>query len=262
MSNQIKGADFCQTPLKNAAFDSVLPSNPVYGQFYFDGTSLCMWNGTVWKYASDSTHAYPSTGGFVTGKVYVELDAVGTSYDNGQMELRCSAASGANVSLGFHRTGSNAVGLILKSDNILNLRDHEGHLSGFSAGGIWSNGAPVAESGSNSNGSWTKWSDGTMIQSGWRYQQGNSTARLGQAVWWPVKFYGDPTSVQVTGLGYKYTYAPTSPADCGGIYGEIWCFNVTNPDLNACTIYSNWNANTTPSAYYSFSWTAFGRWKA
>ena len=169
MANQVKNPDFCQTPLKNAVLDQDLPSNPVTGQFYFDGTSLRMWNGTVWKYASDSAHTHdyvPTAGGMITGRTLIAVDSGGNGYCDGQLELRCSSASGTNVSLGFHRSGSNAVALVLGADNILNLRNHVGSLAGFSAGAIWSDGVKVVDSYTNANGQCTKWSDGTMLQSG------------------------------------------------------------------------------------------------
>lgn len=77
MSNQVKNPDFCQTPLKNAAFDSVPPSNPVKNQFYFDGTDLKIWTGSIWKVGGGIAGA-PGQSAYQAAVVggYTETEAV------------------------------------------------------------------------------------------------------------------------------------------------------------------------------------------
>lgn len=106
----------------------------------------------------------------------------------------------------------------------------------------------VVESGSNSNGSYTKFADGTLIQ------QGNTdrfTVPAGTGgskdVTFPINFYDTDYCVIQTELG-------------GGTYYSQVAESTTNKTLSGFKC-NCWNNTSASAADVGYSWIAIGRWK-
>lgn len=113
----------------------------------------------------------------------------------------------------------------------------------------------VVESGSNNNGYWIKYADGTMIQSGIYTFNGATNIALpnggnrsnGITVYFPTSFVGVPKSLTVT-----------SGSDTND-HGYV----ANNSQLTASSFAGFWwtiNVNNTSSAH-TINWLAIGRWK-
>lgn len=106
----------------------------------------------------------------------------------------------------------------------------------------------VVESGSNSNGSYIKFADGTLIQEG---DTGSFTipASTGGSkdVTFPINFYDTNYCVTQTNLG-------------GGTYYSWVAESTTNKTISGFTC-SCWNNTSAGSSTTNFSWIAIGRWK-
>jgi hypothetical protein len=103
------------------------------------------------------------------------------------------------------------------------------------------------ENGSNTNGSYTKFSDGTIIQYG--MVEGDAITaggRMVKLVSLPYSFVDAEYTVTVTQYG-GYTFS-------GGTYANL---AVLNSNQNAFTIFFTQAIAFTPK----FSWIAIGRWK-
>lgn len=102
-------------------------------------------------------------------------------------------------------------------------------------------------SGSNANGSWTKWPDGTMIAYGVVTSQSipaNSTTGItGQSVLFPASFVGSP-SVTLTALADTTSHFS---AKLGGVTATLWWGSITNGSDYARVV--------------PVHWQAIGRWK-
>lgn len=107
--------------------------------------------------------------------------------------------------------------------------------------------ADAIQSGSNANGSWTKWPDGTMIAYGVVTSQSipaNSTTGItGQSILFPASFAGSP-SVILTALADTASHFSTK---LGGVTATSWWGSVTNGSDYARDV--------------PVHWQAIGRWK-
>ncbi|MEY8282049.1 hypothetical protein AAK917_12435 [Oscillospiraceae bacterium 52-8] len=103
------------------------------------------------------------------------------------------------------------------------------------------------QSGSNSNGSYIKWPDGTMIAYGVVTSQSipaNSTTGItGQSVLFPASFVGSP-SVTLTALADTTSHFS---AKLGGVTATLWWGSITNGSDYARDV--------------PVHWQAIGRWK-
>lgn len=105
-------------------------------------------------------------------------------------------------------------------------------------------GSPIVESGSNANGSWTKWADGTMEQNG-KTESKNDGAGVTTVygVTFPVAFYSPPLVFAEIRSAVPERMSPSSSS------------GTTTSTVN---IYVQRDNNTD----FSLDWTAKGRWKA
>ena len=105
----------------------------------------------------------------------------------------------------------------------------------------------VVESGSNSNGSYIKFADGTLIQEG---NTGSFTipANTGgnKDVTFPINFYDTNYYVTQTSLG--------------GVYYSWVAVATTNKTVSGFTC-NCWNNTTASACTTEYSWIAIGRWK-
>lgn len=105
----------------------------------------------------------------------------------------------------------------------------------------------VVESGSNSNGSYTKFADGTLIQEG---NTGSITVPASAGgykdVTFPINFYDTNYYVTQTSLGGSY-YSWVAEA-------------TTNKTVSGFTC-NCWNNTTASACTTEYSWIAIGRWK-
>ncbi|MBC2870414.1 hypothetical protein H7271_02190 [Bittarella massiliensis] len=107
--------------------------------------------------------------------------------------------------------------------------------------------ADAIQSGSNSNGSWTKWPDGTMMAYGVVTAQSvpaNSTVGLlGHSISFPAAFASSP-SMTLTAVADTVTFFS---AKLGGVTNALWWGSVTNGSDYARDV--------------PVHWQAIGRWK-
>ena len=100
------------------------------------------------------------------------------------------------------------------------------------------------ESGSNANGKWIKFPDGTMIQSGSFTITTQGSGFVGPDDGdFPVPFVGDIPSMVTNATG-----------------GQFWSA-VANPTLSSFTMFAQRLNSTTQIPPRAFSWQAIGRWK-
>jgi hypothetical protein len=109
----------------------------------------------------------------------------------------------------------------------------------------------LLESGSNTNGNYMKFSDGTLIQ--WGVVQASANTNYAN-VNYPINFINDYFNLIAT---QKYT----GGSDYGGST-QIRC--ITTPQtgtVSAGYIYSVFSDGTSPSFKRNINWIAIGRWK-
>ena len=117
------------------------------------------------------------------------------------------------------------------------------------------NNMQVQESGSNSNGNYIKYADGTLIQ--WNYievtdqaianQYGNTALYIGsRTITFPIAFVGNTPSVQCSQFRWG----------TGGSWGTSGQATLTTATLNGYDFYSR----ATGTTCY-IGWIAIGKWK-
>ena len=99
----------------------------------------------------------------------------------------------------------------------------------------------IIESGSNSNGSWIKYSDGTLIQYGLLVKNLNITNISSQVDW----YYSD---------GYVVEF----PANFANMTMNV--YSITDYATNLCKFNLS-SKNSTTVENHTFRWFAIGRWK-
>jgi hypothetical protein len=127
-------------------------------------------------------------------------------------------------------------------------------------------GGTIIESGSNANGSYIKFGDGTMEQWGWGYVTGDGLASINASITLPTSFHSTNYIPLAHAIGYKTPGTPpSSPADSAGNTLQI----VSGARIAAGnSIIIQWLAGlggvTVMSLNYFFlhAWSAIGRWKA
>ena len=113
----------------------------------------------------------------------------------------------------------------------------------------------IVESGSNDNGSWIKYSDGTLIQYGNVTKSINIKTKSGSSMWYYDDGYAINFPINFSDTNY---FADVNAATSGLITLNI--YSITNYKNSICkfNLSSNMEYNN-PS--YKFRWFAIGRWK-
>ncbi len=116
----------------------------------------------------------------------------------------------------------------------------------------------IVESGSNSNGSYIKFSDGTMECWGWdSIQWSSGVSYVSKTINLPHAFT-EIRSIQSTCAGSKST-APTTILDTVALTA-VW--GTSRPlTLSSFTETLSYAVGIASTSYYLFMWTAIGRWK-
>ena len=188
----------------------------------------------------------------VKGKLIMPEDKWASS--GGAINMRNSDIVNANgIYMNDESEGHEGINFLKQgaSPGSTNQDDYE-NLSGF-RGKLYYNGTPVVESGSNSNGRWTKWMDGTMI----------------------CTKYIDFGNVSIE-TAWGSFYETASPLDCGNFAQQfISTPAVSIMPLNTFFVEKSWNDVTQsswgkfwacrPATYTDYrvmvSCIAIGRWK-
>lgn len=105
------------------------------------------------------------------------------------------------------------------------------------------NGAPIVESGSNSDGEWTRWADGTQSA----YQESNSEAVRS----FPQPFVAAPV-VAVADRRVNMTEIQ---------YGIVSIVDITSTTLETRTLITDNDGNNWRTSGLNGNYVAFGRWK-
>ena len=187
----------------------------------------------------------------IKGKLIMPEDKWASS--GGAINMRNSDIVNANgIYMNDESEGHEGINFLKQgaSSGSTNQDDYE-NLSGF-RGKLYYNGTPVVESGSNSNGRWTKWMDGTMI----------------------CYKHIDFGSVVIT-TAWGSFYETASDYSCGNYpqaFVETPCISIM--PINTCFVEKRGNTTATswgsfwacrPAQYESFSLVvdciAIGRWK-
>ena len=103
----------------------------------------------------------------------------------------------------------------------------------------------INSSGSNSNGSWIKFEDGTMIEYGINYGVNNSY----RLITFPIKF----TSLSIV-LSTINAYADNY------IYNSV-AYDFNNENCKVVVFYAVANGGSWSRGGNQFSWLAIGKWK-
>ena len=112
----------------------------------------------------------------------------------------------------------------------------------------------IIESGSNDNGSWIKYSDGTLIQYGNVTKSINIKTKSSSSGW----YYGDGYAINFP-INFSDTnyFAEVKPAMSALITLNI--YSITNYRNSICEF--NLSSNIEYNNSYKFRWFAIGRWK-
>ncbi len=187
----------------------------------------------------------------VKGKLIMPEDKWASS--GGAINMRNSDIVNANgIYMNDESEGHEGINFLKQgaSSGSTNQDDYE-NLSGF-RGKLYYNGTPVVESGSNSNGRWTKWMDGTMIC----YKHIDFGSVVITTAW--GSFY--ETSSDYSCGNYPQAFVETP---CISIMPINTCFVEKRGNTTATSWGSFWACG--PAQYESFSLVvdciAIGRWK-
>ena len=113
----------------------------------------------------------------------------------------------------------------------------------------------IIESGSNDNGSWIKYSDGTLIQYGNVTKSINVKTKSGSSGWYYDDGYAINFPINFSDTNY---FAEVKPAISSLITLNV--YSITNYKNSICefNLSSNIEYN---NSNYKFRWFAIGRWK-
>ena len=166
--------------------------------------------------------------------------ASGANTAKTQAEEAAQSAQTAATRANEAAEGIESTGIIAHMQNTSNPHQVTAEQAGAMA-------ADAIQSGSNANGSWTKWPDGTMIAYGVVTSQSipaNSTTGItSQSVLFPASFAGIP-SVTLTALADTTSHFS---AKLGGVTATLWWGSITNGSDYARVVPVHWHA--------------IGRWK-
>ena len=128
-------------------------------------------------------------------------------------------------------------------------------------GGVWYF-KDYLSHGSNSNGSWVKFGDGTITQRGWGYVTGNGTGSIAITVTLPYNMLNTTYDVSATSLGFNSTNVPASRADVTGPASQNIEVqrSASTAQINLVAI-SLAGAVLAVGSYILFSFVIFGSWK-
>ena len=112
--------------------------------------------------------------------------------------------------------------------------------------------------GSNSNGSYIKFGDGTLVCWGWGFMPWPSGSSISETVTFPYAFIDTNYYVNVSVAGYKTT-DPASLADTAGVSNAWASFRIlTSATMTVILAYTT---AVTSGHRCLYSWKSIGRWK-
>ena len=121
-------------------------------------------------------------------------------------------------------------------------------------------GAGIVESGSNPNGSWIKFDDGTMECCGWGFLTWISGSQIRTAtVNFPVAFIDTNIKIVSGASGWKIS-DPSGVSDVSGVEGIVWASSALL-GVSSFTIDLSCYTTVADTKRRLYSWVAIGKWK-
>lgn len=119
-------------------------------------------------------------------------------------------------------------------------------------------GSGIIERGSNSNGSYIKFGDGTLVCWGWGFMPWPSGSSISETVTFPYAFIDTNYYVNVSVAGYKTT-DPASLADTADVSNAWASFRILTSAT--MTVILTYTTAVTSGHRCLYSWKSIGRWK-